>query len=152
MTLAYESTLDDIAEPSYRLHLRKKGAQKAKFQSSLFIGLFFLTAAVITSRSSNSVEKWIVFGGLGLILCILHYLTHDWFAARRIRKYLKKQTKSRLPAKTVYHIEEDKLECDHLGVTISFPLKKLKKVSEDHHFMEISFGEIGLCTIPLRVF
>ena len=47
---------------------------------------------------------------------------------------------------------DDKLECDHLGATLGFKLKDLEHLMEDDEYMEISFGDVGLCTIPLRAF
>lgn len=152
MTLTYESNLDDVSEPSVRHFLRSETARKSRIRSTITGGIFCAAAAIFVFR-----ERSFPMLAIGAITgfsfgAMLNFFTYAPTVRSRIRKHLERETLGRLPALTVYRFENQKLVCDHLGATISFSLSELKNISEDHERLEINFGNVGLCTIPLRAF
>lgn len=151
-TIRYEATLDDVTEPSVRFYLRSKTARKAKLRSTVAGGAMCAVAMVFILR--NRDPAILVAAGLAgaLIGACLNFFTYTSTVRGRIRKHLKNSMEGKLPSPTSFGIEDGKLVCDSCGVTISFPLTRLEVVTEDVARMEISFGDTGLCTIPLRAF
>lgn len=152
MIITYESNLDDVSEPSVRHFLRSETARKSKIQGAVRGG-FFCAAAVIFVFRERALPAVIIGAIVGFLLgASLNFFTYAHTVRSRIRKHLERETRGRLPALTVYRFEVQKLVCEHLGATVSFPLSELQHVSEDGERMEIDFGKVGLCTIPLRAF
>jgi hypothetical protein len=152
MTLTYESDLDDVSEPAVRHFLRSETARKARIRNTISGAIVCSVVGIFIFRDHSPVTLAVSGVISSLIGAALNYFTYVPTVTRRIRKYMERETQGKLPATTTYRFEENKLACDHLGVTIAFPLSELERVAEDTERLEICFGSIGLCTIPLRAF
>jgi hypothetical protein len=152
MTLTYQATLDDIAEPTFRLLLRRKTTSHHRAWSSLF-GAAMMALAVFVIVRRRSPEFLVT---AALIAAILGAAFNYWkfipSVKRRMKKYLQTEHGHRIPNETTYVIRPGLLRCESLGVAHEFSLADLQNISEDPGWMEISFGEKGICTIPLRAF
>ena len=82
----------------------------------------------------------------------LNFWTYIPTVKKRIRKHIQTENGHRIPNETIYVVEPGILRCESLGVKLEFSLGDLKEVLEDDERIELSFGEVGLCTIPVRAF
>lgn len=152
MKLTYESTLDDLTDPSVRFFMRSETYRRGRIRNALVGalsgsavgGLFGIT------RSDTIFATYAILGAV--VGATISYLTTPGSTKRSIRKHLERETRGRLPALTVYTFEEKKVVVDHLGVTTAFQLEDIEDIAEDAGRLDISFGDVGLCTIPLRAF
>jgi hypothetical protein len=152
MTLTYQATLDDIAEPAIRHYLRSTSARRARIRSTVS-GAVFMAAAFIFIFRERSL--FFVAGGAvaGVVIgAALNFWTYIPTVKKRIRKHIQTENGHRIPNETIYIVEPGILRCESLGVKLEFSLKDLKEVSEDAERIEFSFGDVGLCTIPVRAF
>lgn len=69
-----------------------------------------------------------------------------------MKKFVAAETKGRSSFPTAFFIEDGTLRCDTDGLTSIRPLSELQSVSEDQGYLEMYFGDKGLCSIPLRAF
>jgi hypothetical protein len=152
MTLNYQATLDDIAEPATRHFLRSKTAKRNRIRSTMFGAILMAVAFVFIFRERT--KEFIVIGGFvgAMIGAAINFLTYVPTVKKRIRRHIQTENGHRIPNETKYVVEPGLLRCESLGVKIEFSLADLKDVSEDANRIELSFGEAGLCTIPLRAF
>lgn len=152
MILAYDAQLDDLAEPAIRHFLRTQTARRTRILTSIR-GAFILGAAFFLFFHNHSPAHAAIAIVLGALTGgLLNYYTYPVGLRRRVRKHFETETRGRLPARTVYTIQNGNLACEILGVTTSFALVDLVAVSEDGQRLELSFGEKGLCLVPLRAF
>lgn len=152
MKLSYESRLDDIVEPAVRLFLRSKTYQTNKWRGTLLCAVVFAVFAFLGFHARDAISiVWICMAaaawGAGIYL-----LTYKGTVRRRIEKYVARQTEGKLPETTLYEVTSEKLNYTTLGVGITFPLADLIVIVEDAEYLELSFGEKGICVIPLRAF
>jgi hypothetical protein len=153
MELQYESTIEDVCEPQVRHYLRSKSYRRQRWLESMWggvggvIALCFIT--VFTRDFSIPVWVYPIAFALGW-LCIR--LTIRDTVSKRIYRYVTREFGHKIPATTQYSIFDNRLHCSSLGANITFELKDLSAVSEDSERLELTFGDIGLCTIPLRAF
>jgi hypothetical protein len=153
MELQYEATIEDVCEPQVRHYLRSRSYQRQRWLEPIWggvgavIALYFIT--VFTRELSIPVWIYPLAFALGW-LCIL--LTIRDTVSKRICRHLAREVGHKLPSTTKYSILDTKLQCSSLGANTTFDLKDLSAVSEDSERLELKFGDIGLCTIPLRVF
>jgi hypothetical protein len=153
MELQYESTIEDVCEPQVRHYLRSGTYRRQRWLEPMWggvgaiIALYFITAFT----RDLSIQWWVypITFVLGW-LCIL--ITIRDTVSKRIRQHLKRELGHKLPSTTKYSISNGKLQCSSLGAEITFDLKDLSGVSEDTERIELTFGDVGLCTIPLRAF
>ena len=82
----------------------------------------------------------------------VYLLAYKGTVRRRIERYVASETQGKLPETTCYEVIPGKLIGTTLGVDLSFPLSDLTAITEDATRLELSFGEKGLCVIPLRAF
>jgi hypothetical protein len=152
MTLTYQATLEDIAEPATRHFLRSKTATRNRIRSTIFGAILMAAAFVFIFRDRTS--EFLVIGAfVGAIIGVaINFWTYVPTVKKRIRKHIRTENGHRIPNETKYVVEPGLLRCESLGVVIEFSLTDLKEVSEDAKRIELSFGEAGLCTIPLRAF
>lgn len=152
MKFAYESTLDDVVEPSVRLYLRSKTSATNRWRSALIWAFAFAAFAFIGFRYKTDVNIAVIClaaaaWGAGLVL-----LTYKSSIRRRIAKYVAREMSGPWPRTTSYEINDGQVISTTSGVTISFNLADLTAVTEDARHLELTFGSKGLCTIPLRAF
>ena len=152
MELSYEATLEDVSAPQVRHFLRNKKSSKQRISGTLWAALISPAAAYALLRllSDEPSIVPIVLGAIAGPVAV--WFTHADTTKKRICKHIERELGSRLPATTKYTVTTDTLRCESLDVDITFKLKDLQCVSEDEKRMELSFGDIGLCTIPLRAF
>ncbi len=151
MTLTYEATLDDIAEPMIRHYLRSKTAQQNRKRSAA-IGAVIMAIAFFYIFRERQEFAYVAASIGALIGAAINFSTYVRTVKRRIRKHIQTENGHRIPNETIFTIEPDVLRCESFGVKIEFPLCALKEVSEDSSRIELSFGDTGLCTIPIRAF
>lgn len=152
MTLTYEATLNEAAEPSVRLFARSRTYATNRWRGSLLCAAIFAVFAFLGFHSKPEVSLVAVClaaaaWGAGLFL-----LTYKGSVRRRIVKYLADELKGDWPRTTTYVVQDGKLVSTTSGVSITFTLADLTGVSEDATYLELSFATKGLCTIPLRAF
>ena len=152
MTLIYQATLDDIAEPAIRHFLRSKTARRNRVRSTIF-GAILMTVAFVFIFRNRPQDFNVIAGFVGAIIgAVINFWTYIPTVKKRIRKHIEIDSGHRIPNETKYVVEPGLLRCESLGVKIEFALADLKEVSEDASWLELSFGEAGVCTIPLRAF
>lgn len=152
MKITYFSNLEDVSEPSIRHFLNSESGKRAKLLGTIR-GAFFMALAFLVIFRREAAPTIVFFGTLGAALgALLDHFTYLPFFGHRIRSHMKREIGSRLPAETTFFISEDKLVCEHLGTTTAFDLGELQYVSEHRGKLEISFGKLGLCVIPIRAF
>lgn len=152
MTITYDATLDDATEPAARHFLRSKTARISKLRAKLRGAVFGGAVGAFAFRHWDwtylipGSAVFAVFGGA------LNFFSYEPSVRRRLRNYFQRTHEGKWPVKCVYRIEDGHLVCVWLGAIIAFPLTSLESVSYDDERMEVSFGSVGLCTIPLRAF
>jgi hypothetical protein len=152
MNLTYQATLEDISEPAIRHYLRSQSAKKNRRQSTV-IGMVICAAAAAFVFRDSEGTKLLFFTIIGAITGgVLNFYTYKSTVKKRITKHMRLETEGRLPSQTTYRIQENELICDCLGATITFQILDLAEIKEDNERMELNFGDVGLCTIPLRAF
>lgn len=57
-----------------------------------------------------------------------------------------------MPFLTKYKIVHDQLITQSAHQTLHFDVSKLENIKEDKDFLELDFGNLGLCLIPLNIF
>ena len=152
MTLIYQATLDDFAEPAIRHYLRSKTARHARLRSTVSGAVLTASTLVFVLRD----RSWVFLVGgaaAGVVIgAAINFWTYLPNVKKRIRKHLQTEHGHRIPDETIYTVEPGVLRCESLGVKYEFPLRELKEVLEDAGYIELSFGELGLCTLPIRAF
>ena len=152
MNLTYQATLEDISEPAIRHYLRSKSAKKNRIQSTV-VGAVLSAAAMAFVFREREASQILVFSCFGLIAgAALNYFTYQSTVRKRITKHIRLETEGKLPSTTSYLFADNQLICDSLGASITLNLIDLTSIHEDAERMEIVFGDVGLCTIPLRAF
>ncbi len=152
MTLSYDSTLDDVVEPSVRLYQRGRTYKNQRWTGAAIWGAAFAVFAAIGFRSKPDINLPLIClaaaaWGAGLTL-----LTYKGTVRRRITKYVRTELKGDWPRTTDYTIADGKIVTTTSGVSVSFQLSDLTGVTEDGKYLELNFAPKGLCTIPLRAF
>lgn len=152
MKLEYEATLEDLSESQIRHYLRSRTFKQRRLMESgyaVFMANLMLAAFSYVAKQpflwQGAVFAAIV--GFGAV-----FWTYKDTVSKRITRYLKREMGHRLPATTVFVAEQDRLTCSCLGSEVSFPLGQLSQSIEHSRYLELQFGEVGICTVPLRVF
>ena len=152
MELSYEATLEDVCEPQVRHFLRSKTFSKQRISGTFWAALISPAVAYALLRLFSD-EPGIIPIIVGVIVGpVVVWFTHVDTTKKRICKHIEREIGSRLPTTTKYSVTPDGLRCESLDVDITFKLKDLQFVSEDAERLELSFGDVGLCIIPLRAF
>lgn len=152
MKFTYESTLDDVVEPSVRLFVRSKTYATHRWRGAAIWGVAFAVFAAIGFRSKPDINLPLICVAAAAWGAGLTLLTYKGSVRRRIAKYVKTELPGGWPRITDYEITDDKLTGTTSGVSLTFNLADLTAVTEDAKFLELTFGTKGLCTIPLRAF
>jgi len=152
MTLSYEAGLNDVVEPAVRQFLRSDTSKRNLLISTLRGAVVLGLVTAFLFRQNLPVQV-ILAGICGAVAGgLLNYFTYKPTVIRRIRRHIERETTGRLPAKTIFTIGDGKIQCECLDVSVAFRVTDLLAISEDDQRIELSFGNKGLCTIPLRVF
>lgn len=152
MTLNYQATVDDLAEPAIRHFLRSKTARRSRVRSTI-LGAILMTAAFLFIFRERGTEFLSISAIIGAFLgAAINFWTYIPAVKKRIRNHVRTEHGHKMPCPTTYMIESGVLRCDSLGVTIEFSLADLDQVSEDRDRLELSFGDKGLSIIPLKAF
>ena len=153
MELQYEGTIEDVCEPQVRHYLRSSSYRRQRWLEPMWGGVGAVVALYFILRFTRevSIQWWVYLIAFALgWLCI--FITIRDTVSKRISRHLKRELGHKLPSTTKYFISDDKLQCSSMGADITFVLKDLSRVSEDSERLELTFGDVGLCTIPLRAF
>jgi hypothetical protein len=152
MTLSYEATLDDLAQPVIRQFFRSQTARKNRITSSLWAG--FTPALVIGLYFRDKPLPAVIIGCVvaATVGASVAYSIYPSTIRKRLRRYVAREHGQSIPAPTTYFLEEDSIRCESLGVAVTFCLDDLMEVVEDAQTLELSFGAKGLCVIPMRAF
>ncbi len=153
MELEYEPGIEELSEPGLRVYLRSRSYRWQRLREPIWGGV----AAVVTLRILSdlgedfSIAWWgyaiaVGAGWLGVFLAIRDIVS------RRFRSHTKRELGHTLPVTTRYEVTETQVRCFGMGVEIVFDRKDLSAITEDARFLELCFGDAGLCVIPLRVF
>ena len=152
MKLSYESRLEDVSESAVRLFLRGKSYTSNRWRGAVLCAAVFALFAFLGFHARGVINVvWICAGaaawGAGLFL-----LTYKSTVRKRIASYVARETAGKLPHTTNVEITGDKIISTGAGINVTFPLSALVSITEDKSHLELSFGDQGLCLIPLRVF
>ncbi len=152
MKLTCEATLDDVVEPSFRLFLRSKTYVTNRWRdSAIWAGIFALFAYLGFHSNPNVNIVW-VCAAASIWGAVIHLLTYKGTVRRRIQKYVEREMKGPWPRTSDYEITTDKVIYTGSGVSTSFNLTDLTGIVEDAKRLELTFGDKGLCLVPLRAF
>lgn len=153
MELRYESTIDDVCEPHIRHYLRSRTYARQRWTAPIWAGVGgmvgFHAVMWLTGRLPDS---WAIYCCVFLIGWIFMFITLPSTVSSRIRKHLVRQVGHKLPSTTRYWVSGSKLHCASLGAEFVFDLNNLSAIREDAKRMEVGFGDVGFCVIPLRAF
>jgi hypothetical protein len=152
MTLSYESRLEDVTESAVRLFLRGKTYATNRWRGAVLCAAVFAVFALLGFHNRAVIHvAWICVAaaawGAGLFL-----LTYKTTVRKRIASYVARETEAQFPHTTTVEIHDDKIISAGAGINKTFPLTGLAAVTEDKTHLELSFGDKGLCVIPLRAF
>lgn len=152
MNLEYEANLEDISEPQIRQYLRSKTFKKQRFTEPIRTGLISVaTIYLIAVIRGNPMPWWAYLLAFALGYAIIYSTLKDT-VTKRMHKYITTELGHKMPATTRYEISGGKISCSCLGSEIKFNLDDLSNVDEDSERLELRFGDIGVCTIPVRAF
>lgn len=152
MTLSYQATLEEVAEPAVRRFLRSKTAHRGRIHSTC-LGAILLAVALLLVFRDRSPAVWLWSALVGAVIGgTINFLTYTPSVRARIRRHIQTESGHMLPTETVFVIHPGRLVCAFLSVKVEFSLRDLTGLSEDPGWIELSFGDKGLCTIPARVF
>jgi len=155
MKIDFESTVRELAESQIRAYRQsatyKRNRCIVSFLYWVITGLFsfFLVRSLGDERSALTIS--LLFAGFTFVVIFFFYPA---IASGRITKDLERERKSRgfLSLNTTYTIHPDQITCRCTDVEISFLISDLSDVIEDEYFLELTFGEKGFFTIPVRAF
>jgi hypothetical protein len=152
MTLAYDSTLDDVAETAFRLYQRGRSYRTNRWIGTALCTVAFAVLAFLGFHSAQNINLPILVivasaWGAGVFL-----FGYKRSIRRRIASYIASEMKGPWPQRTVYEIKNGKLTTTTSGVGLTFLLADLTAATEDKHYLQLTFGPKGLCAIPLRAF
>jgi hypothetical protein len=152
MNLEYETTLDDISEPQIRHYLRSKTFKKQRFTEPIRTGMFAAAIIYLVSVILDHPMPWWTYPLGAIAGYAMIYFTLRDTVAKRMTNYIKNECGHKMPATTSYVIENGKVRCNSMGSEVTFCLDSLSEIREDPTHLELNFGDVGLCTIPVRVF
>jgi hypothetical protein len=152
MKLSYESRLEDVSESAVRLFLRGKSYTSNRWRGAVLCAAVFTVFAFLGFHARGVINiVWICIGaaawGAGLFL-----LTYKSTVRKRIASYVARETAGKLPHTTIIEITDAKIISTGAGIHMTFPLSALLAATEDKTHLELSFGDKGICLIPLRAF
>jgi len=152
MKLTYDSTLDDVVETATRGFLRSAAYKTNRWRGAVLCAVVFGVLGFLGFHSAQNINLpvvCVVAAAWGAGLYVFGYKTS---VRRRIAKYVATEMKGPWPRTTVIEITGGKLISLTAGASTTYPLADLTSVSEDTHFIELSFTAKGLCLIPFRAF
>lgn len=153
MELQYETTIEDVSEPQIRLYLRSRSFRRQRWLEPIWGGVGAAIAIYfITVFDRDLPTKWWIYVIAFVLGWLCVFVTLRDTVSKRIRRHLKRELDHKLPSTAKYSVSETRLQCSSMGAEITFDLKDLSGVSEDSERVELTFGDVGLCTIPLRAF
>lgn len=152
MKYRYEATLNDVAEPSVRLFLRGKTYLTHRWRGVVVCAVVFAGFAWLGFHAKENVNMVVVGLAAAAWGAGLYLLTYQGTVRRRIQKYVTSEMAGPWPRITDCEIKDGKFISRAEGLNTSFNLADLTGVSEDVRYLELTFGERGLCVIPLRAF
>jgi len=152
MLLEYEATLSDLAEAHTRLFLRSATFRKQRVYFSLGSAITFIALLLFFSQNVDSSREWVGAIVTAVILAIACFLARKRMVSHSIFKYIEREYGDALPFKIQFTVGKQHLACRSRDVDITFSLDNLENVIEDDEYVEISFGNRGLCIVPLRAF
>jgi len=152
MLLEYETTLPDLAEAHTRLFLRSDTFRKQRVYFSLGSAITFIALLFFFSHNVDSSREWAGAVLIAVILGIVCFLARKKMVSHSIFKYIEREYGDVFPFKIQYTVGEQHLACSSRNVDITFSLDDLENITEDDGYVEISFGNRGLCVVPLRAF
>jgi len=152
MKLTYETTLAEVSEAPVRLFLMGKTYATNRWRGALICAGAFGFFALLGFNAKTNVNLPVIcvaaaaWGG-GIFL-----LAYKGMVRRRIIGYVASELKGTWPRRTDYAVNGTQLICTSAGQTFIYRLAELAGVHDDGRWLELSFGERGLCVIPLRAF
>lgn len=158
MKLSYESTLDDLVEPSLRLYLRSKTYATTRWRGAAFCAAAFGIFAFLGFNAKENVNLPVICTAAAAWGAGLFLLTYKGTVRRRIKNYLANELKGGpWPRPADYEIKDGQLIGTGSGVNTRFALADFTGATEDGGRLELAFlnsatGNQGLCVIPLRAF
>ncbi|CAM2858852.1 hypothetical protein [Rariglobus hedericola] len=152
MTLTYEATLADFAEPSVRLFQRGPAYASNRWKGAVVCATVFAVFAFLGFNSKENVNIAVICLAASAWGAGLFMLTYKSTVRGRVIKYIATQTPGSWPRTTEIEIVDNKLNSTTSGATHSFQLSDLGDVTEDSKRLELSFGNRGLFVIPLSAF
>jgi len=109
---------------------------------------------VSANRALRFAARTLLAGAalIATILAVVCFFARKNIVSSRIYKYVGREYGDVFPCKTVYTVGHQQLNCRSRGVDITFSLNDLENVVEDDKYIEVSFGNRGLCLVPMRAF
>ena len=150
MTLTYEASLTDVAEPSVRLFLRGKTYATHRWRGALLCAAIFAALAFLGFNAKEAINLPLVCFAAAAWGAGLFLLVYKSSVRRRVINYITTELKGPWPRPTVIEIKDGRLIRTTSGTPASFPLADLRSVVDDGHYLELVFGPKSLCLIPLR--
>ena len=152
MKLIYDSTLDDVVETATRTFMRTPAYATNRWRGALLCAAGFAVFGFLGFKDKDTVNLPVVCiaaaaWGAGLFLLI-----YKSAVRRRIASYAAGELTGEWPRATHCVIENGQLVTTTFGTRTAYELAELSRVNEDTKVLELSFGPLPTCTIPLRAF
>jgi len=153
MRIEYNATLDDVSEPMIRHYLRGRNYARQRFREPMWggvgamIGYYFISVL-----GKQAAGLWWIYPLVFIVGYAVVFIPIRRTVSRRIRNYVKRGIGDKLPLATSFEVTDRQLHCESMKADMSFNLEDLSEVTEDEGWLELVFGDAGVCTIPLRVF
>jgi len=152
MTLTYETTLAEAAEAPARLFQSGKSYATNRWRGALICAGAFGFFAMLGFNAKPNVNLPVICAAAAAWGAGIFLLAYKGMVRRRIIAYVASELKGTWPRRTNYAVNGAELICTSAGQTFTYRLAELAGVHDDGRWLELSFGERGLCVIPLRAF
>lgn len=152
MTFTYETTLAEAAEAPVRLFLSGKTYATNRWRGTLICAGAFGFFALLGFNAKPNVNLPVICVAAAAWGAGIFLLAYKSMVRRRIISYVASELKGTWPRRTDYAVNGAQLICTSAGQTFTYRRAELADVHDDGRWLELSFGERGLCVIPLRAF
>jgi hypothetical protein len=152
MKLTYEASREDIAETGIRMFFRGKAFATTRRRGAILCAVMFTVFAFLGFHARENVNLAVVCVAAAAWGAGLFLLTYKGAMRRRIQKYMTTEMHHSVPLVIVHEIKDGTITRTASGSTQAFSLADFTGSNEDARYLELAFGDKGVCVIPLRAF
>jgi hypothetical protein len=152
MEIKYLSSLEEFAEPHVRQFFRSKNYHRNRLLESFGMSIGVAGGLVFFVYIATKTIIPVILLSPALALAAYHYYRFPSIIRKRIANHIKRDFGKNFECETSYTIKKNKIIIKSLETEIRLPLENLCEVKQDEFYLELWFGQKGICVIPLRVF